>query len=91
MKFSNRIKETIEASDYTQKQIAKILNISESNITNWKKGENLPSVDILYKLCLLLNESADYLLGLEDETGTKIKTSKYNIGTLNNNGKIDMK
>lgn len=47
--------------------LAEKLGISESNITNWKNGENLPSVDILYKLCKLLNESADYLLGLDDE------------------------
>lgn len=71
MNFSERISETIKQSNYTQKQIAQILNISESNISNWKKGENLPSVDILYKLCILLDESADYLLGLEDETGKK--------------------
>lgn len=72
MKFNIRITEAIANSKYTQKEIAKKLGISESNITNWKKGENLPSVDILYRLCLLLGESADYLLGLEDDTGTKI-------------------
>lgn len=71
MLFSERVAETIKNSKYSQKQIAKILGISESNITNWKKGENLPSVDILYRLCILLEESADYLLGLEDETGAK--------------------
>ncbi len=72
MKFNIRIAEAIKNSNYSQKEIAKILNISESNITNWKKGENLPSVDLLYKICILLNESSDYLLGLEDETGAKL-------------------
>ena len=71
MLFSERITDKIKESKLTQKQIAKMLNISEGNITNWKKGENLPSVDTLYKLCILLDESADYLLGLEDETGSK--------------------
>lgn len=66
MKFNERVAEAIRNSKFSQKEIAKQLNISESNITNWKKGENLPSVDILYKLCVLLEESADYLLGLED-------------------------
>lgn len=75
MLFSSRICEVIKSSGYTQKEIAKILHISESNITNWKKGENLPSVDILYRLCVLFKESADYLLGLENEDGTKT----YNI------------
>ena len=67
--FASRISDALKQSEFTQKQIAKMLGISEGNITNWKKGENLPSVDILYKLCIILNESADYLLGLEDETG----------------------
>lgn len=66
LKFSERIAESIKSSGYTQKEIAKMLNISESNITNWKKGDNLPSIDILYKLCIILHESADYLLGLDN-------------------------
>lgn len=92
MKFSKRIKEVIENSKYSQKEIAKILNISESNITNWKKGENLPSITILYKLCILLDESADYLLGLEDESGAKItKSNQINDSFNNNNGSINFK
>ena len=66
MKFQARITEALRQSEFSQKEIAEKLGISESNITNWKNGENLPSLEILYKLCLLLNESADYLLGLND-------------------------
>ena len=66
MKFSERIAEAIKSSGLSQKEIAEKLNISESNITNWKNGENLPSVEVLFNLCKLLNESADYLLGLND-------------------------
>ncbi|MBQ8885519.1 MAG: helix-turn-helix transcriptional regulator [Clostridia bacterium] len=66
MKFAERITEEIKASNYTQKQIAEKLGISEGNISNWKKGLNLPSVETLYRLCILLETSADYLLGLED-------------------------
>ena len=66
MKFQTRIAEALRQSEFSQKEIAEKLGISESNITNWKNGENLPSVETLYKLCQLLNESADYLLGLVD-------------------------
>lgn len=66
MKFSERIAEAIKSSGLSQKEIAEKLNISESNITNWKNSENLPSVEVLFNLCKLLNESADYLLGLDD-------------------------
>lgn len=85
MLFSERISEAIKNSNYSQKQIAQLLHISEGNITNWKKGENLPSVDILYKLCIILGESSDYLLGLEDETGSK---TYNNYGVHNGNVKF---
>ncbi len=71
MRFQERIADAIRDSGYNQKAVAKILNISEGNISNWKKGINLPSIEILYKLCIILNVSADYLLGLEDDFGNK--------------------
>lgn len=91
MDFKNRISEVIKQSNYTQKEIAQKLNISEGNITNWKKGENYPSLDLLYKLCILLEESADYLLGLEDETGAKTYGNYINFGTHNGNNIINNK
>ena len=88
MKFSNRITEAIKQSGKTQKQIATFLNIREGNITNWKKNENFPSLEIFYKLCIYLDCSADYLLGLEDESGRKTYKSvtnniNDNHGTIN--------
>lgn len=82
MIFKQRINETLKNCQYSQKQIAKILNISEGNITNWKNGDNMPSIEILYRLCILLNVSSDYLLGLENDDGTKT----YNNNTYNNFG-----
>ncbi len=64
--FCTRLTDSIKYSVYTQKEIAKKLNISEGNITNWKKGDNLPSIDVLYSLCQILQESADFLLGLKE-------------------------
>lgn len=78
MLFNEKIKEALNESKYSQKQIAQILNISEGNITNWKKGDDLPSIEILYRLCMLLNISSDYLLGLEDDNGVKTYDNTYN-------------
>lgn len=87
-KFSQRVADAIKQSGKTQKEIAKALNISEGNITNWKKGESQPSIEILYLLCKFIGESADYLLGLEDESGRKIYNAvnnhiSDNHGTIN--------
>ena len=66
--FGKRLSEVLKQSNLTQKQIAQKLGISEGNITNWKKGDNLPSVEVLYRLCKILDESSDFLLGLKDDT-----------------------
>lgn len=66
MKFQQRLSQELKNSKYSQREIAEKLHISESNITNWKKGENVPSLEIFYQLCVLLDVSSDYLLGISD-------------------------
>ena len=66
MKFSERLALELKGCKWTQKQIAQELGIDNSNITKWKCGEYLPSLDVFYRLCKLLDVSADYLLGLTD-------------------------
>ena len=46
MLFQERVCEAIKNSGMTQKQIAEKLHIREGNITNWKKGLNLPSIEV---------------------------------------------
>ncbi|MFI3228610.1 MAG: helix-turn-helix transcriptional regulator [Bacillota bacterium] len=72
--FATRISSAIKGSQYTQKQIAILLGISEGNITNWKNGDNLPSIETLCKLAILLDEKIDYLVGIEDEVGNRSKS-----------------
>ncbi len=88
MLFKQRIKEVLSDCKYSQKQIANHLKISEGNITNWKNGDNLPSIEILYRLCELLHVSSDYLLGLEDDNGVKTYNNYNNYGTHNGDVKF---
>ena len=66
MKFSERLVMELKSSALTQKEIAEKLHIDAANITNWKKGTNIPSLEVFYELCKILDVSADYLLGLSD-------------------------
>ena len=66
MKFQERIQQELKNCPYTQKELAEKLHIDPANITNWKTGKNIPSLQTLYELCILLNVSSDYLLGLDD-------------------------
>lgn len=66
MQFHERFVAELKGGKLTQKELAKRLNMDQSNITKWKKGENVPSLEVFFELCEILEVSADYLLGLED-------------------------
>ncbi len=66
MKFTERFNEVLHGSKITQVQLAEKLDISRQAITNLKIGTSLPSLELLYKICKVLDVSADYLLGLSD-------------------------
>ncbi len=66
MIFTERFNEVLKASPLRQIEIAKLLNVHPSFITQMKKGTNLPNLSMLFNLCKILDVSADYLLGLSD-------------------------
>ena len=74
----------------SQKALATALNTNNSSVCDWECGRTQPDLETVVKLSILFEVTTDYLLGLEDETGAKIY-NKYTIGTINNNGHIDMK
>lgn len=61
-----KLKEIRKQKQFTQEQIAEILNISRVQAGRIEKGESLANTDQIIKLCNALNCSADYLLGLID-------------------------
>lgn len=70
--FSIRLKELRKEQGLTQKQLAEKLNISDDCVHFWEKGKSQPDINTIRKICLFFEVSADYLIGLEDESGAKI-------------------
>lgn len=62
-----RIRELREDNDLYQKDIAKILNISQQQYARYESEENQLSYDGLIKLAKFYHTSIDYLLYLTDE------------------------
>ena len=73
-KFADRLGELICESGKTQNAISAELNIPKQKLSNWKTAYTEPSMDDLMMLALYFDVSADYLLGLVDETGVRIKS-----------------
>ncbi|MBQ8658837.1 MAG: helix-turn-helix transcriptional regulator [Clostridia bacterium] len=65
--IGKKIKELRKEAGYTQKQLAKMLNKSETGFASWEQGLSEPSVNDLRLLCKILNVSADDLLGITEE------------------------
>ncbi len=63
-----RLKDLREDRDLKQEDVAKFLNISQTNYSKYELGKiNIP-ISSLVKLSEFYNTSIDYLLGLTNET-----------------------
>ena len=69
--FGVRLKELRKENGITQKELAEVIDCHQSMITRWEKEECEPCESVIRKTAVYFNVSADYLLGLEDETGAK--------------------
>ncbi len=66
MKMYKRIRDLREDHDYSQAELAKILNVSQSTYSRYESGFlDIPS-EILIALSRLYSVSVDYILGLQD-------------------------
>lgn len=57
-----------EKAGLSQKDLAKQLETTPSRISNWEQGANCPTMDILFKVCKLLNVSINDIYGVYPES-----------------------
>ena len=65
--FAKRLKEIRVENELTQKQLAEILQTTDDSIYSWEKGRSQPPIETLRKICIELNVSADYLIGVKTD------------------------
>ena len=70
--FAKRIAELRKDKGLSQSQLSKEIGISQAAIAFWEAGERIPGALALITISKYFKVSADYLLGIEDETGAKI-------------------
>ena len=71
-KLSVRLKELRTEKGLTLKQVSAELSIPLQTYANYEHGTREPPLDLLIAVCEFYNVSADYLLGIEDETGARV-------------------
>ena len=77
-KVQERLNELLVEKGITAYKLSKDLNISKSVLHYWLTGKTAPNCDYLINLAIYFEVTADYILGLEDETGAKYVNSFNN-------------
>lgn len=63
--IQKRLREAIEYSPLSQKEIAEKLGINPSTVSKYMRLDKYPSLDTFANLCEILDISADEILGLQ--------------------------
>jgi transcriptional regulator with XRE-family HTH domain len=71
MSFGKRLRELRRAKKITQKELARILKISESAVGMYERDEREPSFELTKKIADVFDVTTDYLLGRSDTIYTK--------------------
>ena len=66
MLFGERLSELRKDRNLRQRDLAKILGVSESTVSLYERGKVSPPDDIKIKLTTYFNVTMDYLMGLSD-------------------------
>lgn len=61
--LSSRLKALREKKDISQKELAKIIGVSQQAIGSWEVGRTAPAPELIIKLADYFDVSSDYLLG----------------------------
>ena len=77
-----RLKDTREDLDLTQKQVGKVLKVSNSTVSGWETGKDTIPLRKLINYCNTYEFSLDYIFGLTRKNNfyTPIKINLNNIG-----------
>lgn len=61
----NRIKQLRKQNKLSQKELANLIPVNQTAISQWERGITTPNPNALKKLCKIFNKTADYFLEFE--------------------------
>ena len=71
--FGKNLKKLRKAKKLTLLQLAKILNISKSSISDYENGKSIPSIDVIIDICAFFEVKFENLINSEN---TELSTRK---------------
>ena len=64
--FKTRLTKFVMENNYTRYRMAKLLGVGRTVFNRWLNKGAIPEVSNLIKLSLVMNETIEYILGIED-------------------------
>ena len=74
--FSERLSSLMRENQFTQKELAEKVAVTESAMSYYLKGTRIPRSDVLKRIAQALNTTTDYLLGNSNESAPKLAASE---------------
>lgn len=81
LEFGKKLKKLRTNKNLSQKDLSKILNVSNTIISSYEASLRMPSYDVLVKIARYFNVTTDYLLGIKND-------DILNIGNLTSKQKL---
>lgn len=79
--LATRLKELRLEKKISLDRLGKIIGVSDTAIMKWEQNKSDPTAINIKQLALFFEVTADYLLGLEDDTGAKTKDAFNNFNS----------
>lgn len=76
--FGTKLKELRTEKGLTQKELADIFCVSKTTICQYETKKQEPDLTLLKQIAAYFNVTTDYLLGFENNDGTKTYNNTYN-------------
>ena len=71
-----------KGKDFTQEEVAEILNVSPQSVSKWERGDTLPDITLLPALANLYKVTVDALIGMDkindQQTRNAVFTAAHN-------------
>lgn len=76
IQIGKRIRDARHERQYTQSELAELCDCTDTHICNVEKGKIGISLDLLYKISIILNKSMDYFLMDHESVNTQTKINE---------------
>lgn len=86
MTIGEKISKLRKENNYTQEQLAEILNVSRQSVSKWETDLTYPETEKIFALSKLFDCSADYLLKDDaDESGREVRVKIIEVDSSEKN------